>query len=333
MNKKHAKSPCCGKKIRRFGGRRRQCVICGRTWRIRPHQRGRKRRRVSSVWVVRYLSRELLPMNALGRINRCAPDRYERRLLASRNQFSCTTVYPPLPTRKPLIIIADAMIECISGSWYTVYLILVKRPAWTNATIAPPIILKGTETRVGWCYAFNQLPPSIHRSITAIVCDGHAGIIQYARKAEWLIQACHFHLLMRLNGRRSRSPWSFHREEGRRLYALAWAIITTRDTTILRESIRDLEELGWDTASPQLKQYINGFLNRIEEYRTYLAHPELNLPVTTNSIESLNSIIHALKGRARGFRTIHALSAWIEALVKHRRRVTCNRTNQPNYCG
>ena len=330
MNTKHAKSPCCGKGIRRFGGRRRQCLACKRTWRIRPHQRGRKRRRISSAWVIRYLSRELLPMNALGRIGACAPDKYECRLRASRAQFSRTTPYPLLPTRKPLIIIADAMIEYIDGSWHTVYLILVKRPAWTDAVIAPSVILKGMETRIGWRYAFDQLPPAVHRSIAAIVCDGHAGIIQYARKAEWLIQACHFHLLMRLNGRHSRSSWSFHREEGRRLYTYAWAIITTRDPTVLRTSICDIEELGWDTDSPQLKIYINGFLNRIHEYRTYLSHPELNLPMTTNPIESLNSIVHDLKARARGFRTVHALRVWIEALVKHRQRTTCNGTNQPN---
>ncbi len=39
------KSECCNAKIIRFGGRRRQCVACDKTWSIRPARRGPKPRR------------------------------------------------------------------------------------------------------------------------------------------------------------------------------------------------------------------------------------------------------------------------------------------------
>ena len=42
----HAKSPCCRAVVHRFGGRRRRCSRCGRTWSIRSCRRGRKSIRI-----------------------------------------------------------------------------------------------------------------------------------------------------------------------------------------------------------------------------------------------------------------------------------------------
>lgn len=333
MTKIHAKSSCCRARIRWFGGRRRQCIQCYHTWRIRPHRRGRKRHRTSSVLALNYLSHAVIPMRVWAHLKRCAPDRLERRLIRSRSYFIHTTSFPSLPATGPLLILADAMIECIAGSWYTIYFILIKRPYWHTAIITPPVIVPGKETEDGWRATFVALPHNTHRSIQAIICDGHRGILRYARHVGWHIQRCHIHLLRRLNGRRSRSPWSRHRVEGKRLYALVSEAITTDDTIRFSTLINDIEELGWDTTSPQLRIYIDSFLNQIDAYRTYLTYPALRLPTTTNTIECFIGIIHMLKQRARGFRTIHALSAWIEAIVKHRRTITCNSSIQPNKCG
>ena len=42
MNILQEKSECCGDKILRFGGKRRCCKTCRKTWRIKPAKRGRK---------------------------------------------------------------------------------------------------------------------------------------------------------------------------------------------------------------------------------------------------------------------------------------------------
>ncbi len=41
----HKKSKCCGAKIIRFGGKRRQCSACKKTWRVHPAKQGPKPRR------------------------------------------------------------------------------------------------------------------------------------------------------------------------------------------------------------------------------------------------------------------------------------------------
>src|SRR5438105_12080264 len=55
MQSKHAKSPCCAARVRRFGPRRRQCVECGKTWTVRPKKRGRPVHRSSPALLHRVL--------------------------------------------------------------------------------------------------------------------------------------------------------------------------------------------------------------------------------------------------------------------------------------
>jgi len=51
----HAKSRCCNAQVRRFGKRRRQCINCKRTWRIRQKKRGRPHTRHSEHLLKRIL--------------------------------------------------------------------------------------------------------------------------------------------------------------------------------------------------------------------------------------------------------------------------------------
>ena len=92
----------------------------------------------------------------------------------------------------------------------------------------------------------------------------------------------------------------------------------------------ELECIMDETSSRVLRSVLSGFLTHYRDYRTYLVYPELYLPRTSNTAESLIGMIRSLCYRARGFRTIHALRAWIEALIKHRRTVRCNGVHQPN---
>lgn len=319
MNQLHAKSPCCQVSVIRFGNRRRQCTRCQRTWRIRQKRRGRKSRRVTADRAIRFLKHQEVPSLGL------SSDQRHRRLQKSRAVFLTQTAWPRLPRARPLICIADAMIQRIGNHYVTFYFFLV-RPVMSNqAVIARPVILRGTETAAGWYRALNQLPLTTRSAIVALVSDGHRGLISIARRQGWLLQRCHFHLLASIQGRRSKSFTSRHRRLGQRLYREVVYVLTepTISELELADRLERLERIAEETSSPGLERILYGFIKHHADYRTYLNYPDLCLPRTSNTAESLIGLIRAFCHRAKGFRTLRSRKRWIEVLIKERRTITC----------
>lgn len=251
------------------------------------------------------------------------------RLNRSLAVFLAKTPWPELPREGELLLIADAMVKRIARQWYTIYVVLVRRADTTEAVIAPPFLRAGTETIDGWAAALDALPASVRNRTKALVSDGHRGLVYYARWKGWVVQRCHFHLLASIQGRRSRWGQSRHREEGERCYRLVKEVLTTPDEIRVLPLLNEIEALAWETTSPQLRKVLFGFATNIRHYRSYLVHPELNLPITSNAVESLIGALHELCHRARGFRTLESFSRWIAALIKERRVIRCNGSNQP----
>lgn len=163
------------------------------------------------------------------------------------------------------------------------------------------------------------------------MADGHKGLVNKAKSRNWLLQRCHFHLIAAIQGRRSRWHDSRHRKEGEYLYRLVSGILTTQDQTTLARLVNEVELIGWQTKSNQLRKVLSGFVNHVDDYRTYLKYPEFNLPRTSNTAEAFFSLAERLCQRARGFSSIASLDRWMAALVRHRRVITCNgNTNQIN---
>lgn len=330
MMNHHVKSPCCRASVIRFGKRRRQCTICRKTWRIRLKRRGRKATRVSAQRVSQYLRHELPSLYALARASGKHREALRIQLIRSRETFLDETPWPLLPTDTPVILIADAMVCEIEGAWLTVYLMLVRRAGESQAFIHQPYIAAGTETPMGWHAAFATIPEGTWQRIQAVVCDGHRGIVGYAKRSGWLIQRCHFHLIAAIQGRRSRWARSRHRAMGERLYRLVSAVLGAKDASTILPLLTELETIAWDTRSRVLRKVLLGFVTHAEDYRTYLRHPELNLPRTSNTAEALIGMIRHFCHRARGFSTRRSLEQWISAIIKHKRTMTCNGTRQPN---
>ncbi len=333
MKKLHAKSLCCRASVWHFGGHRRQCAGCKRTWRIRKKKRGRKIKREHWAFCLKYFQHEIPSLASLARIRGKSERSVQARLRRSLENYFRNTPWPSLPTRTPLVLIADAMVRSIGRHWYTIYIMAVKRPEDSFATLAPPVLLKGTESIAGWQVAFNTLHPEVLKNVVALVCDGHRGLIYYARRKLWHIQRCHFHLVARIQGRRSRWSKSRHQEEGERIYALVHQVLTTKDETIILSLLTEIEEIGWLNTSPGIRRALAGFVNNYEDFRTYLKFPELNLPRTSNSIESFIGTFNYVCHRARGFSTVHAFLIWLGAFVKYKQRIKCNGFSQPNYGG
>lgn len=325
----HAKSPCCHGKIIRFGNRRRQCVLCRKTWRIRQKKRGRNPKRKSSNLFFKYLKREIPSLYVLARIKqktkrKKSEDQLQRELRYGLNKFLKDTDWSKIPTHRRLIVVADAMVETINKKTYSFYFVLLRPIKSNKATIVRPYIKLGSESWLGWQEAFYCLPESILASIKALVGDGHSGLMSIAKRKKWIIQRCHFHLISRIQGRRSRWARSRHRRLGNRLYFLAKEVITCADETIIQDYLEEIDFIKNNTSSQLLRKYLSGFIKNYKEYRTYLYHPELNLPLTSNAAESIIGSVRELCNKTHGFRTIYSLTLWINALLKYKKFATCN---------
>lgn len=330
MNKYHAKSPCCLAGVIRFGGKRRQCSKCGKTWRVRKCKTGRKCKRVSGSLVLHYLHHEMPSLYAKARMQGVSDDLLRNHLSKSLTTFTNQTEWPVLPRQKPLIVLADAMVQYLEHSWYTFYFIFIKKPQDNQAWIVQPYIKKGTETASGWQNAFKQLPPKTKEAIVAIVCDGHYGLTSMANREGWIIQRCHFHLIARLQSRRSKWNLSRHYEEGIMLYGLVSRVLNESSIVDIEPALEQLKTIKDNTQTKELKTILGGFIKNYQDYRSYLVYPNLNLPKTNNACESLIGSIRGLLHRARGFRTLPSLIKWIIVLLKDKQKITCNGFYQPS---
>lgn len=308
----------------RFGERRRQCRLCKKTWRIRRKQRGRDRLRGRLPLIVHFLDHVIGSSEARGVTKRMSARTLQRAVARGRDLFCRVTPWPSLPHQAPLILLADATLKLIGKRWHTLYVMLIRRPDERVAWIAPPVILPGKETDAGWTVALDTLPADRLATVKVLVCDGHRGLVDFAKRRRWLIQRCHFHLIASIQGRRSRWGRSRHQEEGKRIYALVKRILDAPADTDLKALRIEVDNRALSTSSRELRKALTGFATNAEDFRTYRYHPELQLPRTNNTCEACIGTIESLLKRLRGISNLRALSMWIEALVKHKQKIACN---------
>ena len=222
----------------------------------------------------------------------------------------------------PLIVIADAFYARVAKKRLTVYLSLLRPVHGTEAVILPPTIREGAESYAGWRVHFAMLPPPIDKRLVAAVCDGRTGLVALVRERGLIVQRCHFHLIARLQIKRSKRRGSRHYAEGVRLYHLL-KIARTAPAPAARVA-RD--ELGIEAhrAPRGLRTVLSGFVLNYADYRAYRRYPSLKLPITTGSAESLISSVRELLRQLRGVRTCAALERWVRAYLKYRRTIRCN---------
>lgn len=321
MNKKHAKSPCCRAKIIKHGGKRRRCAKCKKVWTIRPKRRGRKARRMEAEPVRKYLKHERVPISREHRAGTVIATR-SARLRKERDSFNKKQSWCSVPDG-PLILIADAIVKYRNGQWHTWFFMFLRAVDGVDAVIVPPYYAEGREVCSEWCNALETIPPDALKRVKALVSDGHRGLMREAMWRGWLIQRCHIHLIMAIQARRSRWAMSRKRSEGEELHILTNCVLTDPCQKKVTQALTRIEEIGWMTKSKMLKKVLQGFVTSADDYRTYLNHPELNLPTTSNTAESLNALVDDLSSRARGFRTVTSLNAWIIALCKERGTIKC----------
>lgn len=318
MTHLHEKSPCCQGLVRRFGGRRRQCVVCKKTWSVWQRKQGRKRRRISPSLLFQYFAGKYIPSTPTERA----------RLRIALKKYNDTVSWSDIPD-DPLIAVADGMIEYIDKEVHTIYFILLRPLNGIKAIIIEPFCLPGQETPDGWKQAFAHLVPRVREQIVAIVCDGHRAFAGLSDQYGWIVQRCHFHLFARIGHNASfRSATTRTGLLGRIILRLARIVTTTRDPNALQEALKELEFHKCTVRSRTFKTVLSGFLHNYEDYRTYLDYPLLYLPTTSNSAEHLIGCLRRMQYKARGFSSLPALLAWIKGWCKHQKTITCRGKNQ-----
>lgn len=288
---------------------------------MRPKRRGRKARRMAAETIRKYLNHERIPISRERRANTVIASR-SARLRKERDAFNEKQSWDPIP-HGPLILIADAIVKYHKGVWHTWFFMLARSVDGEYAVILPPYYARGREVYKEWHHALETIPLDARKRVKALVSDGHCGLMSFAEQQHWLVQRCHIHLIMAIQARRSRWVMSRKKSEGEEIFILTNCVLKNPNALEAKNALSRIEEIGWLSSSKMLKKVLQGFVTSAEDYRTYLNYPELNLPTTSNTAESLNALVTNLCSRARGFRTIASLNAWIIALCKDRGTIKC----------
>lgn len=335
MDKKHVKSPCCQGKIYQHGQRRRQCSVCKKTWSIRSKKQGRKTKRKNIDLVKRYLSNGGLNLAGHARRLGITVPALRKRIRKNLNLFLETDQWLEPPKDKALIAVVDAMLEKIftgkKRKYYTVYFVVLRAVDSDEAVILRPIIYPKYENKTDWRRALNKIPKSVKERILALIGDGEPSYITIARENNWILQRCHFHLLAELNRYASKKRKSKNGRLIKKIEKFTRAIITTTDEEELGKGLENILKLINDPTVPdRIKtRFLKGLYHNHALYRTYLKYPELNLPLTSNSCETLCRITRNFLNKSHGLNSKNSFLKWLEALMLNQKKVICKGTNFP----
>ena len=319
MNILHGKSPCCQAKIHKFGGKRKQCSLCKKTWSIRQKKRGRKPKRSNQNLLEKVLGKGQKVAHIADRKGSVGSPALSYRLKKAMTAKPRSNGYPI----GWLILIADALWFELDGKRWTLYLLAVRSTTGGLAHFLDPMLLPGRETGTAWGEALASMPPEIENRIVALVSDGFRGLCHLAKKKSWVSQRCHFHLLAQFKvqlGFWKKLPDHPIRKE---IYTMVCKLLKTKEHEI--EYSENLYELLVSNRCPHRYREVGmEFLRRLSEFRAYLKYPELHLPHTTGCLESFNKII---RDRCKYVRTPESLELRAISLTRVRTTITCNHIN------
>ncbi len=314
---------CKHTKSIKYGGRRRQCVLCHATWRIRSKRRGPKpiKRRIASLQKT-FVKKFTLTQQA----SQCSTsaDAFSKRHAASLAVLT-DRPWPHEPPSGPLILVMDAMWFRKDEEMDTVYLLGLRAVTGDDLCFLRPILRPGHEPQKQWREIIEGIPIEARKRILALVSDSFSGAGGIAKEYGWVLQRCQAHLLLRLetlcgDNKRRVSFWKGRQEIKR----LAYALMNTRNELGVPKLADAFGQLGNHRDCPlRLRQIVTETLRYLHEYRACHLHPELRLPATTNALENTNSRIRSLLNRSRGCRTSESLIRWITGFLWFHPTVKC----------
>jgi len=313
------KSVCCGVKIIRFGGKRRQCTACRKTWRVHPASRGRKALRQSTHYLEKVFC-EKFSVKQLSVYSRLSEGSIYKRFRKSLDT-SVRKKRIIYISGKKLILIIDAQWKYFQGKLWTLYFLALKSTDSGTAKVFDPVLSIGKESARDWNEIIEALPLKVRNRIVALVSDGIRGIETISDDHGWIIQRCHFHLLSPLQkrrGKRASTPGRLVRE---RIYCLVKQALRETSFSKLDNICEELALLAKHPGCPKsMSMIVRDFLRRLSEFRSFLEYPDLKLPTTTNVMESINSMV------VRTTRSVNTPRSW------HKWAIACVRAKSIFIC-
>jgi hypothetical protein len=212
------------------------------------------------------------------------------------------------------------------SGWHIMYLLALRAVDGNVAYFVDPVCLPGKETSVSWQEAIATLPQSVHKRIRALISDGLRGIKPLAEDNGWIFQRCHFHLFAKFQQKHVLRIYRVASRQVRDdiLNALEEAVRTTSEGRLfeLQDILRNLSD---KPACPwYLRMQVREFLRYLNDFRTYLRYPELHLPTTINTVETMIRLLRRLVRRSHGFRTPTSAHRWITTFIRLKRTIACN---------
>lgn len=315
----HKKSECCGAKLIRFGGKRRQCVACKKTWRVHQSKRGRKPLRQQKRYLVKIFNHGF-SVKQLALNSALSEDAVYKRFSKNLDRLIKKKRIVRIRGSK-LILLIDAQWQYFKGNLWTMYFLSAKSINSTKVTIFDPILRKGRESFSDWNFAINQLPSKVKKRVIAVVSDGIRGIETISTNNGWLLQRCHFHLLgmlQKMRGKRLSTSGRLIREE---IYQSVKLSLSETSERKLNTLLNRLSILAEDDLCPvRMRGAVRDFLRKYAEFRTYLEYPNLKIPTTVNVMESNNSYTR------RKSKTVNNPNSW------HKWAIACARFKSKFIC-
>jgi hypothetical protein len=251
---------------------------------------------------------------------------FRYRFRQTLHRFVSRPHLPALP-QGPLILLADGLFFHFRRQPWVLYLIALRSCAGGKAVFLDPVLFPKKESAMRWQQALEMAIPSRAKpQIRALVADNLNGMKKIAKRQGWVLQLCHFHLIQKfqIQYRRQRRALKggILREE---IYRRIRQAIEVSEGSLLNASIARLAQLAQTpTITYRIQAMVREFLASIQYYRSYLMHPELNLPSTTNTVESMGCIVRDLFRRSHSASNPHALLQWATALIRLRKELNCN---------
>jgi hypothetical protein len=232
---------------------------------------------------------------------------------------------PPIP-RGPLVLLVDGLWFAFHERPWVLYLLALKPCRGDYAVFLDPVLLPGKESLAGWHQAVATVPAGPARRIRALVADNLPGMRRLARQHGWVLQLCHFHLLLKLQVRHRGVRYALRggpvRHELHRLIRIA---LSEPDGPRVRHALRRLRRLSQaDCGTARIQMTVREFLRDVASYRSYRARPAFGLPQTTNAVESMGRLLREMLRRSRAASHPRSLLRWATALLRLRPRITCN---------
>jgi len=223
----------------------------------------------------------------------------------------------------PYALLGDGLYFKFKRMDWVMYVMAVKPVKSHRAFFLDPVLIEGKESYERWRTVMVMISQETKKHIKVFVSDGFRGSKLIAKEHGWIHQRCHFHLLMALirrHGRRSyRVKGAGIRE---RLLGVVRVLLTTTDDMMKRKQMLKAQRLlSYPLCPPWIRKQTIEFLRTLDDFRAYLIYPSLNLPTTTNAIESTGKLIRKATSTAR---TPESVLLRATAFLRLRKSITCN---------